>query len=486
MKHSLKSYFFGLPIGLMMAVCGHAATGPSSSETPYLTPSMGTVELTSLLTVGDAVYKNNGATPADSVYRMVGLPDGLGAFDNGDGTITVLMNHELANNRGTVRAHGSIGSFVSRWRVRKSDLKVLRGEDQIKKVNMYNATTGTWAPGTMAFNRFCSADLAPASAFYNIATDKGYADGRVFMNGEETSGGRAFAHIVSGPLQGNSYELPALGNIAFENSVANAGSGDKTIVLSTDDTTPGKVYVHGALKTKEPGPVASGLHGGLNMAIAVQGYPIDVRDSVPTAGTRFSLVSTTDSTGTKFLRPEDASWDTQNPNRAYFATTDRYDQVKDGAGTQIGRSRLWRVTFDDIANPLTGGTIEALLDGTEAGNMFDNLTVDKAGNVFIQEDLGGNPHNGKIWKYNPTTDALTLVAQHDVARFGDLGIPATLPHNNDEESSGIIDVSELFAGVAGYDTATYSYFLLDAQAHSANPDPELVERGQLLMMRVAK
>ncbi len=28
---------------------------------------------------------------------MVGIPDGLGAFDNHDGTFTVLMNHELGN-----------------------------------------------------------------------------------------------------------------------------------------------------------------------------------------------------------------------------------------------------------------------------------------------------------------------------------------------------------------------------------------------------
>ena len=35
----------------------------------------------SILTVGDAVGS----------YRMVGVPDGLGAFDNGDGTFTVLL-----------------------------------------------------------------------------------------------------------------------------------------------------------------------------------------------------------------------------------------------------------------------------------------------------------------------------------------------------------------------------------------------------------
>lgn len=487
MKNSLRSYFFGLPIGLMMAVCGHAATGPSSSETPYLTPANGTVEITSLLTVGDAVSKNNPASPADTNFRFVGIPDGIGAFDNGDGTFTVLVNHELGSTQGIVRSHGSAGAFVSKFRVRKSDLKVLRGEDLIKTVNLYNAGTGTWAPGTTAFNRFCAGELAAPSAFYNVKTDKGYFDGRIYMNGEEAGPtGRAFAHIATGPLAGQSYQLPGLGTASWENNVASPSSQDTTIVISIDDTTPGKVYVYGGVKTRDSGPLGSGLHGGLNMSIAVANYPVDVRDSVPAPGTRFSLVSNTDPLGTKFLRPEDGNWDTQNPNRFYFVTTDRFDQTKEGVGSTIGRSRLWRLTFDSVANPMLGGTIEAMLDGTEAGNMFDNLTVDGAGKVLIQEDPGGQAHNAKIWSYDPVSDALSLVAKHDVARFGDIGIPATAPHNNDEESSGIVEVSEMFTGLAGYDTDTYRYFLLGDQAHSSHPDPELVQRGQLLFMRVAK
>ncbi len=487
MKKNLRNYFFGLPIGLMLVVCGHAASGPSSSETPYLTPVSTNVEFTSLLTVGDAVRKNNPANPADTVYRMVGIPDGLGAFDNGDGTLTLLMNHELSNTKGIVRAHGSIGAFVAKYRIRKSDLKVLRGEDQIKTVYLYNAVTGTWAPGITAFNRFCSADLASPTAFYNASTDKGYFDGRIFMNGEEAGlTGRAFAHMVTGPFAGSAIQLPDLGTASWENNVASPTAQDNTIVISMDDTTPGKVFVHGATKTNQSGPFAAGLNGGQNMNIAINGYPVDVRDSVPTPGTPFSLVATGDTTGTKFLRPEDGAWDTQNPNRFYFVTTDRMDQVKDGVGTTIGRSRLWRLTFADITNPLLGGFVEALLDGTEAGQMFDNITVDGSGKVILLEDVGGNVHNGKIWSYNPTSDALSLLAKHDVARFGDLLIPPTAPHTNDEESSGVIEVSDMFSGVAGYDTATYRYFLLDVQAHSVNPDVELVERGQLLMMRVVK
>jgi hypothetical protein len=169
-------------------------------------------------------------------------------------------------------------------------------------------------------------------------------------------------------------------------------------------------------------------------------------------------------------------------------TTDRYDQVKDGVGATVGRSRLWRLTFDNIENPQAGGSIEMMLDGTEAGNMYDNITVDSAGNLILMEDVGNQAHNGKIWKYEPMIDSPTMLGKHDPARFGNLGIPASAGFNQDEESSGVIEVTEFFDGVTGYETNLYRYFLLDVQAHFnlATTDPELLEKGQLLMMRTWK
>lgn len=49
---------------------------------------------------------------------------------------------------------------------------------------------------------------------------------------------------------------------------------------------------------------------------------------------------------TRFLRPEDAAWEPTNPRVAYFVTTDRYDQVKDNVGSQVGRTRLWKLTLE--------------------------------------------------------------------------------------------------------------------------------------------
>jgi hypothetical protein len=83
-------------------------------------------------------------------------------------------------------------------------------------------------------------------------------------------------------------------------------------------------------------------------------------------------------------------------------------------------------------------------------------------------------HLAVIWRYTVQTDTLTAVARADANRFveGASGYLGT----RDEESSGIIDVSDILGE---------GWFLLDVQV-PGNPtlDPELVARGQLLAMRV--
>jgi len=106
----------------------NSITGPSSSQSPYIVGSQPGVVVKAIFTVGDSVnFKPDGVTP----YRMVGIPDGLGAYDNGDGTFTLLMNHEIPNTLGAPRAHGNIGAFVSEWIISKSDLSVVSIKDFI-------------------------------------------------------------------------------------------------------------------------------------------------------------------------------------------------------------------------------------------------------------------------------------------------------------------------------------------------------------------
>lgn len=437
------------------------STGPNSSESPYLLPVSPGVTNTALLTVGDA---------AENGYRMVGIPDGLGAFDNGDGTITVLMNHELRSDRGVVRAHGSKGAFVSKWVVEKRTLRVLEGSDLIQDLVLVN--------GDSALARLCSADLPPISAFYNAASGKGY-DGRIFMNGEEDGSdakGRGFAHVVD---TGVSYDLPYLGRFAWENSLAHPDAGDTTVVVGTDDSTPGQVYVYAGEKRTEGTPVEkAGLVGGSLYGIRVDGGADEMNNpDFPLTGT-FSLVELQDADTqnvselqdaseaagvTEFWRPEDGHWDTTNPNVFWFVTTANFS----------GPTRLWRLTFADATDPALGGTIDAVLDGTEGLHMLDNMTVaDKGGQLLLQEDPGSQAYLARVYSYNTTTDRVTPILEHDPARFVS-GADGFL--TEDEESSGIIDVSSMLG------QGTY---LLTTQVHKAHADAELVEYGQLQLARV--
>jgi hypothetical protein len=449
---------------------GRLGVGVDFENSPqsYLVPVAAGVTTTALFTVGDTVNNKPNGTP----YRLVGLPDGLGAFDNGDGTFTVLMNHEISSG-GAVRAHGATGAFVSKWKVRKSDLTVLSGEDLIQNVAKFDpATLSYLAPAQgVTLSRFCSADLPAKSAFYDAVSSTGY-DGRLFMNGEESgSEGRAMAHDLSG----TSWELPRLGKASWENVVANPATGLQTVVAGLDDSTPGQVYVYVGTKTNAGTPVdRAGLTNGSPFGIAVSGVATeDVAAGIP-SGAAFTLASlgnveatsgaTIDTASTaagvtRFNRPEDGAWDPTHPSDFYFVTT----------GSFTTASRLWRLHFTDIANPAAGGTIDMLLDGSEGQKMLDNLTLDKKGHVYLQEDVGNNAHLGKVWRYTIATDTLTQIAQHNPALFTS-GTPGFL--TQDEESSGIVDASDILGP---------GWFLLDVQGHYAT-DSELVEGGQLMAL----
>ena len=449
-----------------------AATGPNSSQSPYVVGSQPGVVTKSILTVGDAV----------GGYRMVGIPDGLGAFDNGDGTFTLLMNHELGGTAGVVRAHGATGAFVSKWTIRKDDLSVVAGEDLIKQVATWNTATATYnQPGKgIAISRLCSADLPLPSALFNPATGNGY-DGRIFFDGEEVglpSEGRAFAHL----LDGTSYELPWMGKAAWENILANPGTEDKTVVAGFDDTTPGQVYLYAGDKKSEGSPIArAGLTGGNLYGIKVTGFGEEPPTGIP-SGTRFTVHTFGDASAktalqiqnegvaagvTDFFRPEDGAWDPEQPSDLYFNTTADFN----------GNSRVWRLRFDDPGNPAEGGVIDMLLEGNEDGgtgqkhHMLDNMTINRHGQLVLQEDTGNQAYLARIWQYSIASDKLTEIAHHDPARFAP---PTPAPFNQDEESSGVIDVSAILGS---------GWYLLDVQAHYPN-GPELVEGGQLLAMHI--
>ncbi len=438
----------------------------AESETSMLRSLSADWSTKALLEVGQPVGNNH--------YRMVGIPDGLGAFKNADGTITLLMNHEIGSDKGVERLHGARGAFVSKWLLDAENLNFIKGEDLIKQTLLWSATDQRYfISASNQFNRLCSADLAPVSAFFNVLSGKGYQE-RLFLNGEESKeGGRAFAHIASGEHAGVSYELPHLGKFAWENVVANPFSGDLTLVAGMDDSQDGQVYFYVGEKRAEGSPVEkAGLVGGFLYA-------------VKSDGARFSLVSFGDvsamhasdletagknATVTKFMRPEDGAWDIANPNIFYFATTAKID----------GDSQIFQLRFDDVMQPEKGGEIKVVLNAKAIGaQMFDNLTVTSNGKLLIQEDPGNHRHLAAIWHFDPTTGKAERVLEADPRRFQDSEHVMFL--TQDEENSGVIEITHLLQDTRWAETGK-KYFLGSMQVHKKSEDPELVEDGQLYLI----
>ncbi|MBY0336750.1 MAG: DUF4214 domain-containing protein [Acetobacteraceae bacterium] len=466
-------------------------TGPSTTQTPYLVQTEPNVTFVSLLSSGDRpanAVKHDG-TP----WRFVGIPDGIGAYDNGDGTATVLVNHEIGATAGVQRAHGSVGSFVSRLTVDKATLAVTAAEDLGKQTFLWdvaaNGGAGGYVQQTTAIGRLCSGDMPAVTATFDPATGLGTVD-RIYFAGEEVGNeGRPFAFIATGAEAGRVYELPRFGNTSIENIVLSPNSGARTVAIVLDDTTPGQVYVYVGDKTVSGSVVdraglTNGTLFGVNAGFAAEGATgtaLNGTFSLASLGNVQQLNGATIQANsvtagiTEWLRPEDGAWDTLNPNRFYFVTTASF----------TGPSRLWALDFNDVRNPQAGGRFTALVEGPEGHRMFDNMTVSADGTVLIQEDIGNQAPSGKIWAYKPGSDRLIEVARHDPARFGD-NSAATPPFTQDEEASGIVDVTTIFG------SATREAYLLDVQAHApfgvtgSADRTEIVEHGQLLMMYVDK
>ncbi|MDZ4754141.1 MAG: hypothetical protein SGJ11_06550 [Phycisphaerae bacterium] len=458
----------------------YVLTGPSSSSTPYIVPAAGSTavsDIVSILTVGDAI----------GGYQLLGLPDGMGAFLAREGSMEMYIDHEMtATASGVQHAHQpdgfAGGAFISGWNVTTvagaDFLRVNTGFDAI----LTSAAISNGSGGSLYnFARFCSGDIADPTAYLNSATGLGTAN-RFFTCGEESSNtGRMIATDLDTGVASQMTAFDASQG-AWENGVSRPFESDTTVMVGLSDGAANRVFVYVGIKQANGNPAEqAGLLNGLSYGIQVQvdGADVAVETREFGFGVRTQVFSGTfvlaaggTAAGTTFLRPEDGAWDPANPADFYFVTTDRMSTTSGGV-PQTHASRLYRLRFNDVNDVLAGGTIEALLDGTDLMEMGDNLAVytDLQGGtrVMIQEDSGNHPHSAKHLVYTVANDSLEVILRSDPARFGDIGVPATAPFNQDEEVSGVIDAR---------DTLGLGWFIGNVQAHYGLGDP-LVEGGQL-------
>lgn len=470
------------------------------------------LQITSLITNGEVT---NGLQAGSSVFTPVGIFDGIGAYDNLDGTYSLLVNHELGNTNGyqyrvQVKAGSAAastetvtGARISRFVVAKDidgntangyQSRVLAGGVAYDQVISPNASFSLGS----GINRFCSANLIPAGQFGG----RGFAD-NLYLAGEETSNGRFFALDTS---SSKLYHVPAFGLGGWESATAvDTGNANTVAVMLFDDTsgTPNYLYLWVGSKSAGSGDLLArnglaadsgslyawkadaiantpaGVAGvALNTAISGGWVSLGSGSQIAALTTAADLRSLASSAGAmQFTRIEDGDVNPSTGRQVAFTTTggsgtDLYGntQILDLAssfGTNgllaSGANTSLRVVAD--ADRLTGTTRQTGLRNP------DGLAWSANGSLYVQEDrslLGGTAdgrfgsQEASIWKVDSITGDAVRWAQIDRSAVPTAyGQSDSLPTDiGNWESSGILDVSSLYGAAAG------SYFLSDVQAHS--------------------
>lgn len=461
------------------------------------------------------------ASAGDNIngYVLPGVMDGIGVLRDGD-DLVILVNHELsASNKvaaAAKRAGGAAtGATVSALNVDGKTLGVTGASELLKSIAWFDYATGQYsttkpvAPAgaaakdeygtpnhTTALNRFCSAYLAQAGELAYREGDKTYGyTGPVFFTGEEGSDeSRAFGITNTG----QAVQLPRVGLAAWENLIAVPTGSKVTALMGMEDgsATDSQLWMYSGEKTDSGAwDDRAGLTNGHPFVMKIDGIANDNEFRKNYGKGKAANISFKEidwqkngvaqnqmarSVGTVLARVEDGAFDPNNPRDFYFVTTESNKDPKATAPnpatptvTRDGGA-LWKLTFNDIKNPLAGGTITMLLDGSEAPFLSkpDNITVDASGNVLIQEDPGNNALVARMVAYRIADGKIATVT-----KFKD---QYTKPGGSqfltqDEESSGVVDVTEL---LRKNESDANSYYVFDSQVHAAADKARLDLIGQ--------
>lgn len=494
----------------------------SAAGIDYMEPVANGVSLSSFATAGDQIGN----------HLVGGVPDGTGVLRSGD-KLRIFTNHEWSTTNSVANARESTSNFTSTSYISEMhyDLKskqIVAAKDFMQYMDWfdYSNLEYTYEPTapkgaaavdqygakthSRALNRFCSATLAPAGTFFDKKSGFGY-EGAVYLTGEE--GGdesRAFAFNQDG----DGAQIPRFGLASWETFVPAATTGKTTVLFGDEDgsATDSQLWMYKGTKQKggtwfeNAGLTNGSLYVlatdvvndnefrskyGKNKAAQISFKSVDWK-------VNGSLQNLQARNGMTLARVEDGHFDPKKPNDYYFVTT---ESNKDKGATTpnpktptVSRDggALWRLSLKDVNDPLKGGTLTMLLDGSEDIYLAkpDNIVVDDLGNVLIQEDPGNNAAIARVVAYRISDGKLATIAKFKSEYF-EQGAASFI--TLDEESSGIIDVSQFFK-TSSSDKA--KYYMLVAQVHAtpAKSRPDLpadtyglanaVEGGQWYVMKI--
>jgi endonuclease I len=492
-------------------------------------------------TIGDTLEGSTGALNASSAgnFSPVGTPDGLGAFSLNANTVRVFMNHEIevpatgsggypfTLSNGTVLNKG--GARITYFDIDKTSRRVVDAGLAIARMYDRNGAIVT-SPSQLelgGLDRMCSASLCEPNLF---GAGRGLVD-RIYLTGEETS--TAFGHPHGGTFwaldtsNGDLWALPDLGRGSWENAaLVDTGTTTHVAFLLGDDAQSTPLYLYAGVKDTSGGAnfiERNGLKGGqLYVWKATNGnatpqqfngtgatragtwVAINAKNAgaAGTAGhdaagykNDTTLHAEADALGAfSFSRPEDVATSPTDGTIVAFTSTGRGSLYP---ADNWGDTYL--IDIDFAGGVPTAGALRILYDGDDAGGgQFmtpeeglrcpDNLDWADDGFIYVQEDqsnqvgsFGAAGEETSIWRLDATTGAAMRVAQTDRSNVLPLGsTDGNTGGFGNWESSGIIDVSELFGEAAG------TLFLFDVQAHSVTngliASKTLNEGGQLCFL----
>jgi len=474
-------------------------------------------------------------------YLFEAIPDGISiGKTNGKGTVDILVNHELSPVPFPATRQDPINSTVSQLRLNQHSGGVLKGDYVIPQSAGYQRFCSNFLVGKEhGFDRELLLTNEEARDIVLRQADSWHQTAVALTEpGAEQAGVVVAYDIKSGAFK----SIYGMGRHNHENSVGIPGYGYPVVLSGDDtfDAPASQLYLYKAASGADvwndngalyafkaddaaindygdiseamgpvpgsfipvPPAIATGKINGRDVTAADFGYPNPPSSAIPN-GPQWVLEHWSNVNNVfQFIRIEDTAYDRNNPRISYLADTGEPRAIPDAttgrlrrgpSGTQgaFPNGRIWKLTLG--SNPL-----QATLDILPGAN-FDPLGYLNAGAVhqpdnietttdglYIQEDTGSHnaqpafpgATNARVWRYDLTTGALTVVAEVNQA------VPGSPSVNKGAwESSGIVDASAVFGPGA---------FLVDVQAHGwddtlegGNDSPAVPKRenGQLLLLR---
>lgn len=487
-------------MSVALAASAHTAlAGFVTSVIPYAEPTTPEYSIFPLWSVNDAVPRTS---DTNQQFRMIGIPDGLGAYASSSNTITVFMNHELRETVRTQPVIGgttNLGAFVTKIIHSAADGSVLSAD--LAYTEVYNGTNyvGPIAQvgnSTPPFSRFCSASLVPVEAGM---------DRPVFLSGEESGGTATFdglGGVMVAIADGKCYAIPEAGHFPWENEIARPAGGELTVIMGLEDgpsTPDSQLYMY--VGVKDPSATdflgRNGLRdGSLYVWVAnrkqitsevqftggqIQGKWVKIENAATM--TDVETEAAADAVGAfGFIRIEDGAFRPGNPNEFYFVTTGATIPGSTEQPNTLGRLYKLELNPDNVLGPsklrLVYDADDIIAAGGDIALSPDNIDV-SSDYIMIQEDgtsesrpvMAALGRQGGIWRL----DLNNNFAADYVAEFTGVGRTGLQTAPGVWETSGIIDMS----GILGFES-----WLFDVQAHGPTPAPAplTAEDGQLLLM----